>query len=492
MREAYASARFTQASALYDEHASAAAIPAELILMRARIALASDPPAALDLLLAQRARFERRSERLAAEILLGSTFARLRDYAAADAHFERTRLLVDRRSFAEGASLAAARGRRYLNEARIGDAWRCYEATLVDRRIEGRIESEAFKSEIHFAESRFGEQAGSLMRLLSLLGEASDAHLALWCRTVAQLARLASELPAPAAAATVADALKALPVWSPDFSNERFYSLRALAWCKALAGDTLGSFRFLREAGTFAESLPSAPLRAMIMLDRAQFARNAREEHWCANESAAASDLLREVDWSRTSGAERAVLPMLAEVLAPTDPQSAAAAIARYSTLAVGLDPIALAAHGVVHLASGRQREGVRALTAAYEAFDRTGFEWRAGQAAITLAHATGGPRWRLLALEKLEFYATSWLYTQAQEVAEPPNAAEGVSLTPMQERVFTMICEGLSTDAIAGRLGRSHSTVRNHIKLIFKALGVRSRAALIAQAARTGHFTVS
>jgi DNA-binding NarL/FixJ family response regulator len=61
-----------------------------------------------------------------------------------------------------------------------------------------------------------------------------------------------------------------------------------------------------------------------------------------------------------------------------------------------------------------------------------------------------------------------------------------------MQERVFNMICEGLSTDAIAARLGRSHSTVRNHIKLIFKALDVRSRAALVAKAARTGRFTHS
>ena len=186
------------------------------------------------------------------------------------------------------------------------------------------------------------------------------------------------------------------------------------------------------------------------------------------------------------------MLPLLAEVLAPTDPESAAAAIARYSTLAVALDPIALAAYGVVHLANGHAREGVRALTAAYEGFDRAGSEWRAGQAAISLAHETGVSRWRLLALEKLEFYAASWLHTRAEEVAELSSAAEGVSLTPMQERVFNMICEGLSTDAIAARLGRSHSTVRNHIKLIFKALGVRSRAALVAQAARTGRFTLS
>ncbi|MGC2131332.1 MAG: LuxR C-terminal-related transcriptional regulator [Candidatus Aquilonibacter sp.] len=492
VREAYASAHLSQASALYDEYAACRDIPADLVLLRARIALGTDPPAALDLLLAQRARFERNGDRLAAEILLGSSFAQLHDYAAADAYFERARLLVDRRSVVQGAALAAARGRRYLAEARIGDAWRCYEATLVDRRIEGRIESESLKAEIHGSESRFGEEAASLMRLLSLLGETLDAHLALWYRAVAQLAQLACELPAPAAAATVAAALVARPNWSADFATGQFQSLRSLAWCKTLAGDALGSFRYLREAGTIAESLGSAPLRAIVMLDRAQFARNAREEHWSANESAAATDLLRDADWQRTSAGERAVLPLLAEVLAVSDPESAAAAIARYTTLNGASDPIALAAGGTVHLANGRAREGVRALSSAYDAFNHSGSEWRAGKAAIALAQATGEARWRLLALEKLEFYAASWLYEQAQELAELPTEAEGVSLTPMQERVFNMICEGLSTDAIAARLGRSHSTVRNHIKLIFKALGVRSRAALVAKAARIGRFTIS
>ena len=184
------------------------------------------------------------------------------------------------------------------------------------------------------------------------------------------------------------------------------------------------------------------------------------------------------------------MLPLLGEVLAPTDAQSAAAAIARYSALTHARDPIVLAARGVVHLADGRTREGVRDLSAAYDAFERAGSEWRAGKVAIALAQATGIERWRLLALENLEFYASSWLHAQACELAESEVLPESMSLTPMQERVFNMICEGLSTEAIAARLGRSPSTVRNHVKLIFKALGVNSRAALVAKAARDGRLT--
>jgi len=490
MREAYGAAAFTEAAAIYDERGHAVA-PLDLVLVRARIALSRDPAKALDLLLAQRKRFEHRPESFAAEVLLGSSFAALRDYSTADAHFERARTLADRRAFAETTMLAAARARRYLHEGRIGDAWRCYETTLVDRRLEGAIESERLKAEIHGAETRFGEQAHALTRLLGLIGNAIDAHLALWYDAVTHLGHLACELPAPAAASTVANALQARSQWSADFTAQRFASVRSLAWCKVLGGDMLGSFRYLREASALAETLGSAPLRAIVMLDRAQFARNAGEEHWCANETAAASELLRDVDWPHARAEERSALPLLAEVLAPSDPEGAAAAIARYATLAPALDPVTLGVRGIVHLANGRSRDGVRDLSAAYDSFERAGSEWRAGKAALELAKATGATRWRLLALEKLEFYANSWLFAAARAMAELPGTAEGLSLTPMQERVFHMICEGLSTDAIASRLGRSSSTIRNHIKLIFKALGVRSRAALVAKAAREGRFTL-
>jgi DNA-binding CsgD family transcriptional regulator len=461
-----------------------------MVLERARIALETDAASAVDLLLGLRERLRTDLDRLYAEILLGASFAELREYETADAHFERARLLIDHRSQGQVASLAAARGRRYIAELRIGDAWRCYEKTLVDRRVDGRIRSEQLKGEIHRAEARNGEHAASLMRLLSFIGDDVDTHIALWYRAVADLALAACEIPAPAAAAAVAEALESRPEWSAGFAIEHFYALHALSWCKALSGDALGAFRYLREAGALAESLGHLPLRAIVLLDRAQLARNAGEEHWCANELAAAIDLLRDVDWPHTSAYERTVLPLLAEVLAPTDPQSAAAALARHTALTNARDPIVLAARGIVHLADGRKREGVRDLSAAYDAFDRAGSEWRAGKVAIALAEATGVDRWRLLALENLEFYASSWLYAQACDLAESESLPEGMSLTPMQERVFTMICQGLSTEAIATRLGRSPSTVRNHVKLIFKALGVNSRAALVAKAARDGRLT--
>lgn len=55
--------------------------------------------------------------------------------------------------------------------------------------------------------------------------------------------------------------------------------------------------------------------------------------------------------------------------------------------------------------------------------------------------------------------------------------------LPPMQRLVFEEICKGKTTREIAEELHRSKHTISNHIKMIMKTLGVRTRSALIAQA---------
>ncbi len=47
------------------------------------------------------------------------------------------------------------------------------------------------------------------------------------------------------------------------------------------------------------------------------------------------------------------------------------------------------------------------------------------------------------------------------------------------------MLIAGRSTGDVAAALGRSVFTVRNHIRAIFLAFDVKSRAALVAEAAR-------
>jgi PAS domain S-box-containing protein len=64
-----------------------------------------------------------------------------------------------------------------------------------------------------------------------------------------------------------------------------------------------------------------------------------------------------------------------------------------------------------------------------------------------------------------------------------PPDAG----LTPRQHEVLVLLDEGCSTAEIATELGVSPETVRNHLREVFRRLGVRSRIAALATARRYG-----
>jgi DNA-binding NarL/FixJ family response regulator len=58
--------------------------------------------------------------------------------------------------------------------------------------------------------------------------------------------------------------------------------------------------------------------------------------------------------------------------------------------------------------------------------------------------------------------------------------------LTASQQAVYEQLVLGLSTRDIARQLNRSEFTIRNHVKAVFKTLGVKSRASLVARATGT------
>jgi DNA-binding CsgD family transcriptional regulator len=51
--------------------------------------------------------------------------------------------------------------------------------------------------------------------------------------------------------------------------------------------------------------------------------------------------------------------------------------------------------------------------------------------------------------------------------------------LTPRQREVAALVAAGLTNDEIAGQLGMSRQTVKNHVTGIFRRSGVHSRAAI-------------
>lgn len=63
----------------------------------------------------------------------------------------------------------------------------------------------------------------------------------------------------------------------------------------------------------------------------------------------------------------------------------------------------------------------------------------------------------------------------------------EDVQLTPRQAEVLRLLGEGLSTEAIASRLGVAVETARNHIRAVLRGLGVHSRLEAVVEGRERG-----
>ena len=56
----------------------------------------------------------------------------------------------------------------------------------------------------------------------------------------------------------------------------------------------------------------------------------------------------------------------------------------------------------------------------------------------------------------------------------------EDIDLSPPQVEVLQLIADGLTESEVAAKTGRSYHMVHNHVRVIYKALGVHSRGELL------------
>lgn len=80
-----------------------------------------------------------------------------------------------------------------------------------------------------------------------------------------------------------------------------------------------------------------------------------------------------------------------------------------------------------------------------------------------------------------------------AWQPSDPPQLAVGrdsddsQTLSNRQQDVLQLLCEGKSNKVICRELQLSESTVKTHLELIFRKLGVRNRAQAVMAASRSG-----
>lgn len=489
MRRSFDSAQYSSAARLYDESVARGSIPEnEAVLLRARAYLRLDSKRVVQFLLKHDLRRPTKIQEGRRAMYLGTGYSRIGDFAEADRAFQKAATVLSEGS--SRAELAAHISRRYLEQRDLFAAEEWQKKTLSDRTLAGRIRSEHLASYIWARRERYRDQAACVINVLNLIEDRRAQFVEEWCVAVHTLAALARELPIAEAEARAKLEVDRDMDWPEDQRIGHFQALKAVAWCQALAGDELSCLRYLRRA----QLLDTGPAwKAILYLDRSFFASIVGENTWAANEFSAAEDVAEEIVWDDTTGEERVALLLLAELATIHAPKRARFYIARFNDLGKMRTRIhhfafddrlhAMAAYtsGLVSLAAGDAIAAQDALRDAWGTFDRIGYDVRAAKAALGLYQATEKPRWLHLAEDKLERYPRSWLTRRLSGVATP--AEPSIDLPKMQRAVTQLVSRGLSTPEIAAELGVSRHTVFNHLKAVYRKLGVNSRNALVAEA---------
>lgn len=488
MKALFDAARFSEASEIYEDAVSRSRVASnEAQLLQARTLLKRDSRRAASFLTKLRLAKPTAVQTARAHLYLGTAYARLREFGEADRHFDQARPTLIKTDEAEFANHLA---RRYLLASDTESAMRWFEATLSDRSKAGKIKSTHLLSIVESQREQYVRQGEELVALLNLIGNDRLKYAEDWYLGLHTLAVLGRELPVPKFGERAQREVDVDVPWAPDFLTNRFQALKAVAWCRALDGDQLSCLRYLRRAQVAA---PSDVWRAVVHLDTAFFALTMSERRWAENEFALAEELAEPIEWEDTPAEERVALLLLAELANQFDEKRARYYLARFKDLGRikssvhhiafdhRLQAMADYAAGIIERDSIVCEEHLRS---AWSTFDRIRYDVRAGRAAAALFRLSARDRWRVLAEDKFEQYPRSWLH---RELASVPAGAPGSSLTPMQDKIVRLVREGLSTDAIAERMGRSRNTVLNHLKLVYKKLSVNSREALVAEALRRG-----
>lgn len=487
--QALDTARLSDAQALIAASSAAPGDP-ERLLLEARLRQYRDAAPEMVGLLSG-ARFEDAAQEAQRLLLLAIAHTRLGEYHAADDYLDRADALAVKSNDAElRAEIAYRRGRRHLL---AGDAGKARElvAPAAAGSLARRLDALHLEAAILNSEGKHKQQAEVLRHLLEQIDPADPRMSMSAAYATHTLATIAREIDVPETIPAVERHLRAC-VWPADLNVQRFQSLKALGWAYALRGDYFNAFRYLKQSAAVA---PSQAWFVMAMLDRAYLARCLGEARWSRQELFEADEAADAVDWHATRNEERVGLLLLAEMFAPIDSAKAAKYMAHYHDLGemkarnlhYSRSPLlrALADYsaGVTQLALGNTKAGIGLLRESLEVYRREQYDWRAGRCALRLYEATADARYLDLAAQKLSRYPNSWLADELRNVQMPSGSP---SLPPMQRRVFERLCEGLSTAEIARQLQRSEYTVKNHIKLIFKSYGVKSRAELLAKVARS------
>lgn len=275
-----------------------------------------------------------------------------------------------------------------------------------------------------------------------------------------------------------------------------FHTLQNIGWLRMLDGDENEALVEFERARALA---PSAALVAAAEVNRAQYFRIRGDLGAARSYLQLAGEALRAQRWSDANADERIALLEYALEAYVLDPTSAGPTLTRYlsvtrkrrAALALENDrrvqAIELTARGALEAFHKRPREAARLLCEALDIWAKIGYRYREAVTALLLDDVSpGDEEVRNAARRATASAPKSWLRREVDR--RTARVGSGFdALSPAERRVMLAICEGKTSKQIAEGFGRSFHTIRNQTLKVYATMGVRTRAALVAECARLG-----
>jgi DNA-binding CsgD family transcriptional regulator len=274
------------------------------------------------------------------------------------------------------------------------------------------------------------------------------------------------------------------------------------AWQYALDGDAQAALRCMRAVVSAA---PTEPWKVFGLAGRASVSAAFGETENARDHAMHAVEIAQRIDWQATHGEERFALVLLAEALAPLDPQEAARVLARFDAVTSKLDDLQFArtdprktalqsyVRGLVARRTGRDSQARTLLDDAYRGFRDCGYLWRAALALVEL-DATSAPaaergdfHLEAAALLVREHFPNSFLARRLGRWSGVYGDPLAARLTPAQRQVLRYALDGYGAKEIASATGRSVKTIGNQLASLHEAFGVNSTLRLVAECHRRG-----
>lgn len=322
----------------------------------------------------------------------------------------------------------------------------------------------------------FVRQAVGLIRALRLALD-GDVDRTLIAIVASGLALLVREVElgdiAPAA-----DELLARVEWPVDNTSYRFYGEWAIAWRKATIGQWIPAMTQLDNVLAIA---PTNFSRALIHADRARISRALREKAATSSFATFAYECLAETDWDHAHNGEAVAVLSMMDVLA-TDVDRAVELFQKVSGVQTsrllgdmhGRRYEAFRAFARSHLTTGSA--SLRHAQEAYNLFKPMKYIHRAADCAFRAVQVGGGARWRRRVERLLEPYPQSLTARKYERAMSPLNRIRG----RRRELMDLLVTSTASARELGRAIGMGKETVRDHVKAIYKTLGIENRLQLV------------